>query len=169
MNTIFLQISDNYLYLNEVDSLPASLDSLLKNSYPTERLEFIVVDGGSNDGTCEYLKHRTAIDPSIHLHHNPKRITPSALNIGIKKSKGEIVLRADAHALYQPEYIINSVLRIISREADNVGGAITVKGKGDISSECIALAMNSLLGNGGVSYRGSNNKKKMYKAKPYMF
>lgn len=61
--------------------------------------------------------------PFIHLLDNEKRIVPMAMNIGIKASKGDVIMRLDAHAQYPPNYfsVLTKALRFLA--ADNVGAA----------------------------------------------
>lgn len=42
--------------LNEVNFIGYGLKSILQSNYPTELIEILVVDGGSNDGTINIVK-----------------------------------------------------------------------------------------------------------------
>src|SRR5687767_15051155 len=82
------------------------LDSILASDYPKRSLEVLVVDGMSEDGTRSVVsgyvdRHR----PLLRLLDNPRRITPAALNIGVRSAKGAIIMRMDAHVVYPPDYI----------------------------------------------------------------
>ncbi len=145
--------------LNEVEYLPITLESLTDNGYPSERFEIIFIDGGSTDGSWEYLSGVSESQQSISIYKNQKRRISDGLNMGISKARGEIILRADAHAYYYPGYIINSVQSLNEFNAGSVGGLIRVKGSGAVISESIALAMNCTLGNGGVDYRAGRRMK----------
>ena len=61
--------------------------------------------------------------PFIRLLNNEKRIVPVAMNIGIKASIGDIVMRLDAHAQYPPNYFSVLVKELVRLRADNVGVA----------------------------------------------
>lgn len=141
--------------LNEVRCLEKALKSLIDSGYPRSKLEFILVDGGSIDGTLELVeKMREQFkDVVIRLLHNDLRVTPAALNIGIGASKNDIILRADAHALYSEGYIPRSVELLESGAGDNIGGIVkSIKGE-TVFSELLACLLNSELGNGGAAYR----------------
>ena len=79
---------------NEAPYLAACLDSALKSDYPPERMEIIVADGMSTDGTRELLAQYP-----VRMIDNPARITPAGLNRAIAESQGQIIARIDAHSI----------------------------------------------------------------------
>ena len=106
---------------NEEKYIAQFLDSLLKQDYPKEDLEILLVDGMSKDHTRDIVKKYTRQNPFIRLIDNPERIVPYAMNHGIEEAKGDIIMRLDAHASYQPDYfsvLENGLKRL---EAENVG------------------------------------------------
>jgi len=107
---------------NEREFIGKCLDSVLANDFPKEELEILVVDGMSEDGTREIVTEYEQRYPFIRLIDNPHRVTPYALNIGIAASRGEIVMRIDAHAVYSAEYVRRCVEALKLYDADNVGG-----------------------------------------------
>jgi glycosyltransferase involved in cell wall biosynthesis len=109
--------------LDEAPHIEAALTSLLDDSYPSDRLECLVVDGLSRDGTREIVAAFAARDPRVRLVDNPRRITPSALNVGIGAARGEVLIRVDAHSRYPPGYIACLVHALMATGADLVGCA----------------------------------------------
>src|SRR5207244_2291921 len=81
------------------------LDSMLANAYPGDRLEVLIVDGMSDDGTRAVITDYASRYPMIQLLDNPERTTPHALNLGIARARGRIIMRMDAHAAYPTNYI----------------------------------------------------------------
>jgi hypothetical protein len=69
---------------NEAKFIEACLKSVAANDYPRERLEVLVMDGMSEDGTREMVDAFAKDHPFLRRIDNPKKITPTALNIGIK-------------------------------------------------------------------------------------
>ncbi len=141
--------------LNEIDFLERAFRSLSSGDYPTEKLEFILVDGGSTDGTLELISRLALEGINIRVIHNRMRTTPYALNLGIEAAAHDIILRADAHAHYEENYISKSVALLESGVGDNIGGVIVSVRNTTKFSELLAYVLNSRLGNGGAGYRRS--------------
>src|ERR1700744_5820625 len=83
---------------NEVRFLGRCLDSVLTNDFPAERMEVLVIDGGSSDGTRELIADYCSRDARVRLVENPETFTPYALNHGIDEARGDIIARVDAHS-----------------------------------------------------------------------
>src|SRR5213076_1626439 len=94
---------------DEARRIERCLESILASEYPRERLEVLVVDGMSGDGTREFVARLVEREPAIRLLDNPQRITPTALNIGIRAARGDVIVRMDAHVVYPPDHIPRSV------------------------------------------------------------
>lgn len=138
---------------NEVDHIGAALESLANGGYPKDKIEFVLVDGGSADGTLAFLEELKKDSANIRVLHNDQKTTPHALNIGIREASHSIVLRADAHAIYSQGYIQRSVELLISGIGDNIGGVVFARAGESNFSKLIALLLNSKFGNGGAKYR----------------
>lgn len=81
------------------------LGSLLAQDYPNI-VEILVVDGGSTDGTRELA---AGVDPRIQVLDNPRVTAASAMNIGMRAAKCDLVIRVDAHTIYERDYISRAV------------------------------------------------------------
>lgn len=146
---------------NEEKFIKKCLDSILLQDFPKEKLEVLVIDGMSEDGTREVLKKYQEDHPFIKILNNPKKITPSALNVGIKNSKGEIIIRMDSHADYKKDYISKCVRYLKEYKADNVGGTIkTLPAKNSIMAKAIAISLSHFFGAGGSYFRTGIEKPK---------
>ena len=137
---------------NEEDFIEACLASLRAQDYPADRLEILVLDGESDDRSPEIVRAISATDPRVHLHPNPGRLQAAGLNVGIELARGEIIVRADAHALYGPTYVSTSVGHLVAGRADNVGGLQRAIGTTPFG-EAMAVALHSPLGAGNAPYR----------------
>jgi succinoglycan biosynthesis protein ExoA len=107
--------------LNERRSVERSLRSLLDGTFPAADMEVLVIDGCSADGTRAILDRLREREPRLRILDNPRRSTPSALNLGIAAARGEIIARADAHTLYPADYLVVLVRALEDSGADLVG------------------------------------------------
>ncbi|MFN2635145.1 MAG: glycosyltransferase [Thermoanaerobaculia bacterium] len=137
---------------NEVAFILRGLESVLAQDYPADRMEVLVADGMSTDGTRQIVKTLQEVDPRIRLVDNPGLIVPTGLNAAIRESRGEIVIRVDGHCEIARDYVLNCVQHLLSGEADAVGGSVTTVGIGT-RAEAIARAMSSIFGVGTSKFR----------------
>ncbi len=146
---------------NEEKFINKCLDSIIANDYPKEKLEVLVVDGMSEDRTREILKKYQKRYSFIKFLDNPKKITPSALNIGIKNSKGEIIIRMGSHARYRKDYVLKCVECLKKYKADNTGGIVkTIPTQNTIVAKAIAISLSHPFGAGGSYFRLGVDKPK---------
>lgn len=153
---------------NEAGWIARCLDSIADNDYPKDRLEVLIVDGMSDDGTREIVEDYTARYPYMRLLDNPKKITPSALNVGIETAKGDIIMRMDAHYEYQPNYIKKLIAWLEESGADNVGGLVVMKPANDTAiARAIAVAVCHPFGVGNAYYRIGTSKPRWVDTVPF--
>lgn len=139
---------------NEENRIDSCIRSILAQDYPKEDMEVLFVDGMSDDRTREIIGNYIQQYPFIRLLDNPKRIAPTALNIGIREAKGDIILRLDAHAKYPSDYFTVLVNKLQNSTADNVGGVCnTLPAKDTPICRAIAHAMSSPFGMGNSHFR----------------
>ncbi|UCF34779.1 MAG: glycosyltransferase family 2 protein [Phycisphaerales bacterium] len=141
---------------NEARYIQACLETLLGQDYPTERMEIIVADGMSKDGSREIVERFAKTHPNIKLIDNPEGIVPPALNRAIRVAQGEYILRADAHAEYGNDYISQCVHYLQKTGADNVGGPlITLPGGENVMARVVAALTTHPIVVGGSKFRTS--------------
>jgi glycosyltransferase involved in cell wall biosynthesis len=133
---------------NEAAFIERTIASIQANDYPRDRVEIIVVDGMSNDGTLEIVQRLAAADGRIQVHRNPKRVVPSGMNIGIRQSKGECIQIVSGHCWLDPGHIRQAVQAMHDHpDAWRVGGVIETVGTGYIG-QVIAAAQTHPVGVG---------------------
>ncbi|MBE5852159.1 MAG: glycosyltransferase family 2 protein [Lachnospiraceae bacterium] len=138
---------------NEEHYIVNCIESLFLQDYPSKMMEWIFVDGGSTDKTREILgKYEKQYSELIKVLDNPYKTVPYAMNIGIDAANGEYIIRLDAHADYEKDYISKCVYYLEALDADNVGGVAETKSKG-IVGNAIAKALSSKFGVGNSSFR----------------
>jgi succinoglycan biosynthesis protein ExoA len=110
--------------LNERAYIRDCLESLLVQDYPAIT-EILVLDGGSRDGTQEIVR---IVAGCAAVVDNPGVTAASGLNLGFALARGEVIVRADAHARYARDYVRRCVAVLLETGADNVGGRMTPVG-----------------------------------------
>ena len=154
-------VSAIILCRNEEKFIGNCLKSIISNDYPKEKLEVLVVDGMSEDGTRKIVEQCAKEHRFIRLINNPKKLTPFAFNEGIKNSHGELVMIMSAHATYGEDYIRESVSASLKYDADNVVGIWKIKPRSNnLIDKSIVFALSSSFGVGDAKYRTGSNKKK---------
>ncbi len=154
--------------LNEEKYITQVLANVLSQDYPKDKLEVFVVDGGSNDGTVNKVKRFCVQYPFVKLLSNPARHVSHALNLAIRESKGDVIIRLDAHSLYPSDYISRLVSGLFNSDADNTGGVwITEPGNETNEAMAIALATSHPFGIGNASYRLGASEPKFVDTVPY--
>jgi succinoglycan biosynthesis protein ExoA len=134
---------------NEEDSLDECLVALRKQS--ETRLQIIVVDGDSEDGTTDVVRRHAAEDDRILLLHNPLRTVPYSLNVALEAAEADLLVRVDAHATVPPEYVARAADLLESGDWGGVGGVKRGVGRTP-AGKAVAAAMASRFGVGGSVY-----------------
>jgi succinoglycan biosynthesis protein ExoA len=143
--------------LNEEKYLARCLQSVMDQDYPLDKLEVLVVDGMSDDRSREIVAEFVACFPQIKLLDNPQRSIPAAMNIGIRKARGEVIVRVDGHCFLERDYVSQCLRYLRETGADNVGGPACAVGESYVG-EAIALALSSPFGHGGSQFRYSQQE-----------
>ena len=86
---------------NEESNLPSLINDLIKQEYPLGKFEIIIINDRSHDSTQKILDEASenySFIKSIKIDKQSKQMTPKkyAIDLGIKESKGEIIIATDA-------------------------------------------------------------------------
>lgn len=109
---------------NEEDCIGATIQSALAFDYPRDKLEIIVIDDGSTDKT--YQKAREFVSPNVRVFTKPNGGKGSALNVGIGKARGEIIVSMDADTYADSASLKRLVARFYSPQVMAVTSAMGV-------------------------------------------
>jgi glycosyltransferase involved in cell wall biosynthesis len=82
---------------NQVNFIQHTIDSVLGQEYPN--LEYIIIDGGSTDGTVEIIKGYLGRLQWISERDNAQS---DAINKGLRISTGEVVAFLNSDDIYEP-------------------------------------------------------------------
>ena len=138
---------------NEERYIERCLYSLAAQDYPRSRFEVLVIDGQSIDATKQIVS-RFAAESTVDLRllQNARYLTAPGLNVGLRESRGEVIVRMDGHAAAAHDFLTKSVDALFETRADCVGGVIESEGDTYVG-RAAAIAMSSRFGVGGASFR----------------
>jgi cellulose synthase/poly-beta-1,6-N-acetylglucosamine synthase-like glycosyltransferase len=102
---------------NEAANIAATVRSLVASDYPS--VEVIVVDDGSTDGTAEIV--RALRLPGVRVVRQANAGKPAALNTGIARAVGDLIILVDGDTVFEPQ----TVGRLVQGFADPTVGAIS--------------------------------------------
>jgi len=141
---------------NEQASIGLLLDAICSQTGQLDNIEVIIADGMSNDGTRDVIHNFSAQHPelNVRLIDNPQRIIPAALNVAIKATEGDVIIRLDAHSAPRPDYVERCLAVFEETGAANVGGVWEIQpGAETWMARAIAAAASHPLGAGDARYR----------------
>lgn len=137
---------------DEAHCIHACLDSITNQTY-VGPLEVLVVDGLSGDGTREIVQEYSSRYCRIRLLDNPRKIAPTAMNIGVREAKGDYLIRVDGHCVIERDYVDQCREYLDARkEVDCVGGTLVSIGSNP-TGNAISVAMSSPFGVGNAYFR----------------
>ena len=129
--------------LNERGFIRDCLESLV-HQQGCEIDEILVLDGGSTDGTGDIVD---AVGPPVRLVPNPGVTAAAAMNLGVAEARNDLVVRADAHTQYAPDYVACSLDALERSGADWVGGPMVPVGA-NVFGRAVAAVTSSPWGVG---------------------
>jgi cellulose synthase/poly-beta-1,6-N-acetylglucosamine synthase-like glycosyltransferase/peptidoglycan/xylan/chitin deacetylase (PgdA/CDA1 family) len=103
---------------NEEAGIASTLASLMDTDYQGP-FEIIVVDDGSTDRTAEIVE--SLLLPGVKLIRKQNGGKPSALNAGIAKARGEVMVMVDGDTVFQRD----TLRQIVKPFADHTVGAVS--------------------------------------------
>ena len=120
------------------------------------RLEIVIADGDSDDGTQAILVALAKLDKRLRVVPNPGRIVSAGLNVAIAQSRGAVIVRMDVHTTYADDYVAECLAALERTGADNVGGpwhAEAVATGGPMQAAIAAAFQSPAVAGGAMSRR----------------
>lgn len=151
---------------NEAAYIERCLEAVLIQDYPDDRIEILIADGLSDDGTRDILTTFSQAHSRVKLFDNPHKIVASGLNLLTQHAQGEILIRVDGHCVIASDYVRNCVRHILEDGVDGVGGPMHSIGENFVS-QTIALAMSSKFGVGGSAFRTETGQTRLADTVPF--
>jgi glycosyltransferase involved in cell wall biosynthesis len=104
---------------NGAGTVAGCVRGLLRQDYPSERLELLVVDNGSTDGTAETLR-----ELPVRVLAEPRRGAARARNRGIVEAGGDVLAFTDADCLPTTGWVRELVTALERPQAGGAAGEI---------------------------------------------
>ena len=136
---------------NEEARIGTVLRELETQDYPRDRLEIIVADGNSTDGTAKVVTEvarRTTL--SIRLLGNPAQLSSAGRNVGVRNARGEYIVFIDGHCHIPRRTLLRDAVELFERtKADCLcrPQPLTMPGNSQFQ-EVVAHARATFLGHG---------------------
>jgi glycosyltransferase involved in cell wall biosynthesis len=141
--------------LNEEAHIRATVASMVRQEFDGS-IEFIFIDGASEDRTRAILEELAVEDPRIRVLDNPDRTTAFGLNVGLAAARGRFVARMDGHTAYPPRYLADGVERLARGDVVWVAGPQLPRGEG-VWSGRVAMALETGLASIGSKRWGDGS------------
>lgn len=147
---------------NEEKTLPRLLNDLAAQDYPHEKIEVLLVDSMSTDGTWA-LMERFAREHSdflsVKLLKNEKKILPCGCNVMLENYTGDAIVRIDAHASIPADFVRKNVSLLQQGEMVCGGSRPNIIDENTPWKQTLLMAEQSMFGSGVAAYRASNQRR----------
>lgn len=143
---------------NEAAHISALLDALAGQTRPPD--DIIIVNDASTDATVEVVRGWRPFDdaqgrsaPPVRVVEGAGRGPGPAMNLGIRATDADVIMRMDGHAIPASDYL-ERCLDVIGETLRVVGGVWHVAPGADTAmARAIAAVVSHPLGSGGAAYR----------------
>lgn len=109
---------------NEERVIARTIESVLKSNHA--KLEVIVVDDGSEDKTSEIVSRTYGANDKVFLYRQQNGGKASAINTGIRKAQGDIMITIDADTSVTPDSIAMLIRHFSDEKIAAVSGNVRV-------------------------------------------
>jgi succinoglycan biosynthesis protein ExoA len=140
--------------LDEERYLERCIRGLLAGGHPEDRMELLVLDGGSTDDTHAIAARLERELPNLRLVGNPGRLQSAAFNLALREAdaRAEYLIRCDVHAEYPSGFVARAL-----RTAEETGAALVAFSDDPAHDGCfqaaVSFAQSTAIGVGGSRYR----------------
>lgn len=158
-----LKITLGVIAYNEEKYLPQLLECILKQSYPHQYMQIVLVDGRSEDSTYSLMtdfetKYKEKFD-GIIVCRNEKRTQPAGWNVVIEHMSSDVLIRIDAHAIIPDNFVESNVKCLESGENVCGGPRTNIIDENTSWKRTLLTAEQSMFGSGIAPYRRASAKR----------
>ena len=153
---------------NEAERIAARIRNIFGSDYPPGKLEIVLADDASDDGTTDAAeKTEGGLLKIIRLDRH--RGKPAALNAACREAAGEILVFADARQNFAPDTILRLVANLADEKVRVVSGSLVIPGEKGLGlywklEKCLRFHEGRLLSTIGATGAVYALRKKDYEA-----
>lgn len=142
---------------NEEKSLPGLFRDIAAQTYPHERMEIVLVDSCSTDGTKQIMERfaheRADSFLDIQVIDNPGQIQSCGWNEALTHFTTDVILRVDAHSHIPEDFVEKNVENLETGEMVSGGVRPVLAEEETPWSETLLMAEESMFGSSISSFR----------------
>ena len=135
---------------NEEPFVARTIQFLLDQDYPPDRVEILVGVADSADRTAEIVQAIESRDPRAKSFHNPHGLSSGARTLGAQMATGEIVIFVDGHTWIDNEQIFKNTVRLMAEKEVSILSRpqFLDTPDNDYFQRAVSLARQSVIGHG---------------------
>jgi glycosyltransferase involved in cell wall biosynthesis len=156
-----LKISFAVVAYNEEKTLPQLLEDLCRQDYPHEKIEVLLIDSLSTDGTrslMEAFRDSRTDFQQVMVLDNPNKTLPYGCNVALDHYSGDAIIRVDAHASIPADFLSKNVAVLESGEMVSGGMRPNIIDEPTPWKETLLIAEQSMFGSSVAAYRHSGKR-----------
>ncbi len=158
---------------NEASALPHCLAALAAQEYPEQRMEVLLIDDHSTDGTAKIAAAAITGDARFRVLRctEGEAGKKDAITRGVAEARGDVIVTTDADCVFAPQWL-RSMLHPFADGADVVAGPVVFSSRDSFFARLQALEFLGLVGVGagffGIGYpRLCNGANFAYRREPF--
>jgi cellulose synthase/poly-beta-1,6-N-acetylglucosamine synthase-like glycosyltransferase len=126
---------------NEGKHVLDTIESIIRNKYPTEKIEIVAVDDCSADDSFEWLQKAAAMYPQVRAFRNEQNSGKHhSLSRALKESTGEVIVCIDSDCIFAEDAISEMTACFSDPKIAAVGGRVGINNpKENIITQCQTL------------------------------
>jgi glycosyltransferase involved in cell wall biosynthesis len=105
---------------NEERFVARTLQQLLDQDYPADRMEILVGVADSTDSTAEIVQEIAARESRVKYFRNPHGVSAGARNGGVRLSSGEIIIFIDGHVYIDNNALLRNTAVLMEEKAVSI-------------------------------------------------
>jgi succinoglycan biosynthesis protein ExoA len=135
---------------NEEKYIARTLEFLLNQDYPKDKVEILVGIAESTDRTIEVVGEIAQRDDRVKPFRNPFSLSSGARSLGAKMATGEIVIYVDGHVWIDNEQIFKNTARLLADQQVSILSRpqFLDTPENSLFQSAVSLARKSVIGHG---------------------